>query len=142
MIVKKTILVSAYLCVNLFAYTPIFQIMTKPFPQAITQTITAADNNKTIPTRVGRTLVIKLNENASTGSEWYVQQLNDKAFKIISDENISDPANKGLVGAPTTRTISLKAIAKGKYTIQLKNYRKWEGPATAGQSFQITVLTK
>ncbi len=139
MIAIKTILVSTILCMNLCVSTLFSQVQPLKDAKATTQTLTIADNNKVVRVSIGTTLVIQLEENRSTGYAWYFQNLNAKAFATLDDQNLSNPEDKGLVGAPTTRTITLKVLTKGNYPLVLSYYRSWEKPETAVQTFQVTI---
>jgi inhibitor of cysteine peptidase len=142
MMTTKTILISVMMCMNLLVSTTFSQVQPKQAPKATTQTLTIADNNKVVRVSTGTTLVIQLEENPSTGYAWHFQNLNAKAFKTLDDQIVSKPENKDLNGAPSTRTITLKAQTKGKHHLILNYYRGWENPNTATQTFKLTINAK
>lgn len=92
------------------------------------------DNTNTIEAKinVGSTYSITLNENATTGYQWFYTLSNSDViqYDYYSDNSSSlDLSNKTGEGCQITYTF--KALKTGSCDIVFKYYRSWEGEASA-----------
>lgn len=72
---------------------------------------------------------VSVSENASTGYIWQYE-IKGESVSLSGDKRISDPATKGLSGAPVTRCFTFKAIKPGKTTVKFEYLRPWEKNST------------
>jgi inhibitor of cysteine peptidase len=112
-----------------------------PAAQAKTVTVTKARSGKSIVLEKGDKLVVKLDENPSTGYAW--KTLARPAFlKLISSKYVapeSDPSAPPIVGAGGTRISTYSAKTKGKGTLRLSYVPPGSG---ASGSFLLTITVK
>lgn len=83
---------------------------------------------------------VVLSENASTGYTWSYKT-NNKAIQLIDQKNIL-PSNKKIVGAPSQKVWTFKAIQPGTYKLQFSYARSWEKNATPAKTVIYTVEVK
>jgi len=101
--------------------------------------ITKADQNRTIKVRPNDTLQIRLTENPSTGYTWKFSNFDDRYFDLLNIENFIPNTLMPMVGQPGLKVITLKAKKVGTSTLDLLNYRDWEGAGNAIDQFSVTV---
>lgn len=65
-----------------------------------------------------------LNENPSTGYQWFYELSDKENMILLSDENRA--LNPDLLGSPNQRVLSFKILQDGVYAISLKNERSFE----------------
>ncbi len=84
---------------------------------------------------VGETLVIKLEENGSTGFIWNYSLSNPDLVKLIGEKTINPNEEKSpekqMSGAPYFKEWTFKVNESGEGTIIFSLYRPWEDPDTA-----------
>jgi predicted secreted protein len=91
--------------------------------------------------KVGQKFSVVLEENASTGYTWsYIT--NDKAIKLVSAVNKNISNDKNIVGAPTNKIWTFKALKKGTYKIKFSYARSWEKKTPAAKTAEYTVKIK
>jgi inhibitor of cysteine peptidase len=100
--------------------------------------VTAADQGKTVPAKVGDRLVVTLEGNPSTGYTWIAQDL-PPFLAQQGDAVFSKGSNSGAVGAPGTLALTFKATTTGSGDLVLDYKRPWETTATPAQTFSATV---
>jgi inhibitor of cysteine peptidase len=105
------------------------------------KTLTMEDNGKNIDLGIGETIKVELKDIGTTGYAWYTDGLYEPYLKLISEEvkDIS-PENreKGpVLGAPTMKIWTFKAIAPGDMSLRLLQYRAWEGKEKAINKFEV-----
>ncbi|MEO5361508.1 MAG: protease inhibitor I42 family protein [Nitrospirota bacterium] len=108
--------------------------------------ITKKDNGGRFKIKTGCLIYIGLAENGSTGYAWYFDKLDMEYFEELKDkslemlpENKTGTKGKPVVGAPMLATWMLMAKKKGQSELKLLNYRIWEGPQTAVDTFTVTI---
>jgi len=95
----------------------------------------------TFETTVGKSFVIALDANATTGYAW-TQNIKDPAVvAYVSDTYNAEVRDPQVVGGGGTDTFTFKALAKGTTTITLSYARPWES-VPAAQTRTITVTVK
>ena len=106
-----------------------------------TVTITEAQNGQTVTAQVGDTVDIRLAGNPTTGYAWEVVAYS-KSLPVTSQTYIPDPTCKKCVGSGGTYSFILQPTflaAGGKHVTRLAYYRSWEGPASAINTFSVTI---
>jgi inhibitor of cysteine peptidase len=101
-------------------------------------TLTIGDNGKTIEVKAGDTLVIRLDENPTTGYRWAVERGGEGFFDPPSAEFIRDPDAK--TGAGGSRIFTFHALKPGKTSLALKYWRAWQGESSVSSRFDVDVL--
>ena len=90
---------------------------------------------------VGETVILSLEENASTGFTWHLK-LSEEGIVEISSKTVTTQAPPGVVGAPSKVSWFIKAVKPGKVALTLKKYRGWEGENSAIESLTYTIQVK
>jgi inhibitor of cysteine peptidase len=99
--------------------------------------LTEADDGRTVEIRAGETLAIRLPENASTGYRWFADKLDPAVTLTASGYDTQDA---GAVGGESTVHWALKANAPGRFPVELKLWRQWEGDKSVQKRFRITLM--
>lgn len=105
--------------------------------QVSTLTLTRIDSGKVVETHAGDTLVVRLDENPTTGYRWALEPLNADAVVLHSVEYLR--ASGAAVGGGGERRFTFNAQRAGTATVQLKLWRAWEGDASIVERFTVTV---
>jgi len=98
----------------------------------VPMTLTEADNGKTVTVRVGETVAVTLQENASTGYRWAIDGAGP-ALVTVHGPDASYPS--GAVGSGGLVRWAFEAKAPGATNVALKRWRPWEGDASVVQRF-------
>jgi inhibitor of cysteine peptidase len=101
-----------------------------------TVTLTLADSGKTVEVPRGGEVLLRLDENPTTGYRWAVDKLDTDVVTIQNDEYST---SGGGAGAGGTRVLTLRATRAGTTSIQLKLWREWEGDSSITQRFAATI---
>ena len=103
------------------------------------QSLTEADNERTVDLRVGESVRLTLPENATTGYRWAIDHL---------DRKVVDPAGSephyagGAVGAAGQVTFDFKAKQAGSGEVALKYWRHFEGEGSVVKRFRFRLNAK
>jgi inhibitor of cysteine peptidase len=100
------------------------------------QTLTQADNGKTIMAEPGSRVVVVLPENPTTGYSWTPEAV-DPDLPLLSSEYST--AHGGGIGGGGTRTLEFQAKSPGDHRIRLKRWREWEGDKSVRERYQVGV---
>ena len=98
------------------------------------QSLTEADNERTVDLRVGESVRLTLPENATTGYRWTVDHF---------DREVVDPAGSephyagGAVGSAGNVTFDFTAKKAGRGEVALKYWRHFEGEGSVVKRFRI-----
>jgi predicted secreted protein len=102
----------------------------------VAQVVTRADNGRTVKAGVGEEIVVVLPERATAGYEWMVVD----APPEVEAFTVPTPPTEILgIGADASRRVGLRVKTPGTHRIRLLQYRPWEGPEKAIDSFDLTV---
>lgn len=100
-------------------------------------TLTQADKGKFLEVDRDDVIVIRLEENPTTGYQWAVDKADDMIFVPLSPEFLLPEEPR--FGEGGTRVFGFKAKTAGSAAIQLKHWRKWEGDASIIDRFDVTI---
>jgi inhibitor of cysteine peptidase len=98
------------------------------------QTLTEADNDRTIELRVGDSVRVSLPENATTGYRWAIDRLDQQIVEAVGSE---PHYPGGAVGAGGEVTFTFKATKPGAGDITLKHWRHFEGDSSVTKRFHL-----
>ena len=85
--------------------------------------LTESDAGTESSVNVGDELVVRLQENRTTGYRW---QLSAPSGGLTVQDDAYEPEPLGLVGAGGVRTFRLRAVEAGKYLVNVAKRRSWE----------------
>jgi inhibitor of cysteine peptidase len=97
-----------------------------------------SSNGREVVMQTGRTLTIRLKENASTGFRWIVQAKPD----ILRESADHAEGPKGPPGQGGVRTFSFEALGPGSGELDLEYRRSWEKTAKPARTFKILVRVR
>ncbi len=86
-----------------------------------------APSGTTVDAKVGDTVVVSLDANATTGYEW--QFTAGGTFSIESSKYVSDPNPDNLAGKGGTQVVTLKVTKAGSSDLSGQYVRPWETPS-------------
>ena len=100
-------------------------------------TLTEADKGKTIDVQQGTEVLIRLNENPTTGYRWAIDQSDDTVLPLQGSNFASSPS--AAVGAGGTRLFTFTANQPGTVHLQLKRWREWQGDSSIIERYDVTI---
>jgi predicted secreted protein len=99
--------------------------------------LTMKDDRRTVQVRVGDTLVVMLDSNASTGFRWMLTREPDpNVLELVGSEYVA--AETTLVGAGGQELWRFHAVGEGSTDLRLTYERSWSGE-TGARPFDVTV---
>ncbi len=100
-------------------------------------TLSTADNGKTVHVHTGDLVMIKLNENPSTGYLWAIDQSDNAILSLQGSDYTPTPGEA--LGSGGTRAFTFVAKKPGTVHLRLKLWRSFEGDASIIQRFGVTI---
>ena len=100
-------------------------------------TLTEADKGKTIAVQQGTEILIRLNENPTTGYRWAIDQSDDTVLPLQSSNFSSSPS--AAVGAGGARLFTFTAKQPGTVHLQFKRWREWLGDSSIIERYDVTI---
>src|SRR5262245_61588012 len=100
-------------------------------------TLTRGDNGKTIEVQAGDSVVVRLDENPTTGFIWAIDQDNDDILPLRHSDYTMAPGAG--IGGGGQRTLTFQAQKAGTVSLQLKLWREWEGDQSITERFFVTI---
>ena len=85
--------------------------------------VTAGDDGKTLELTVGQTAALQLTMAGGTGYSWELSEVDPQILEV--GERRTEVGDPTLVGGPVKLTWPLKAVGKGKATLEAKLVRPW-----------------
>jgi inhibitor of cysteine peptidase len=85
------------------------------------QSLTEADNERTVDLRVGESVRLTLPENATTGYRWAIDRYDEQLFEVVATE---PHYPKDSIGAGGDVSFTFRAKKSGSGEIALKNWRR------------------
>ena len=99
--------------------------------------IVQADQGKTFEARKGDLIVIRIEENPTTGYRWEISVVDQQIVEILdSDYQI---AHGGGIGGGGTRIFRFRAKSPGISQVQLRLRQSWEMPEAVLESFSVSI---
>jgi inhibitor of cysteine peptidase len=102
----------------------------------MTKTLTTADNGTTIEVHPGDEIIVRLDENPTTGYRWQVDRIDGPLEPIGDSYQMSAP---GTIGGGGTHDFRFRATTPGPAHLTLKHLRSWEGDASITERFSATI---
>jgi inhibitor of cysteine peptidase len=100
----------------------------------VMQSLTEADNERTVDLRVGESVRLTLPENATTGYRWAVDRLD----RDVVEEAGSEPQpSRGAIGSGGNVTFDFTAKKAGSGEVALKYWRHFEGDGSVVKRFSF-----
>lgn len=101
--------------------------------------LTEADTGSEIKVKVGSQIQLRLPENPSTGYTWQLNGLDNRYIEFAGQQNFVPDGTPTMAGSPALKVITFNAKQIGTVTLDLANYRIWEGVASAMDKFKVTL---
>lgn len=95
------------------------------------------DQGKIFEVHQGDRIVIRIDENPTTGYQWEITSINQQIVELVESDYVIAPG--GGIGGGGTRIFRFKAISPGTTSIQLKLCRAWEPGDTSIDSFSVNI---
>lgn len=99
--------------------------------------IVQTDHGDTFESHLGDVILIRLEENPSTGYQWNVIKINEKILKPLDSEYLE--ASTAALGSGGTRTFTFQPLSPGTTLVQLQLRREWESKNGAIEYFEVTI---
>ena len=100
----------------------------------VMQSLTEADNERTVALRVGESVRLTLPENATTGYRWAIDRLDRDVVEEAGSE--AHPSG-GAIGSAGNVTFVFRAKKAGSGEVALKYWRHFEGDASIVKRFRF-----
>lgn len=101
--------------------------------------LTEADQGKAFTVKKGAAIQLRLPESPSTGYTWQFNAFDAKALTFVGQQNFKPVEQNAMAGKPELKVFTLKAAETGVVTLDLSNYRVWEGAGSAARHFTATI---
>ncbi len=106
-------------------------------------TVDASYSGKQIEVAVGKTFIVTLDSNITTGFSWQLVGNTDEAVvELVDSEYQTSEAAQELVGAGGKELWTFKALEAGNCTISMEYSRPWEQGVPPVDTFVVTVIVK
>lgn len=99
--------------------------------------LTAADDGRVRAAKPGDTIVVRLDENPTSGYRWSVERIDATVLAAAGDE--FEPDAGGRLGGGGTRILRFTVVGTGRGEMALRRSRSWEGDASVVERFGLTV---
>ncbi len=99
--------------------------------------LTQADNGKTVLARSGDQLVLRLDENPTTGYLWVLEGDVGPVLEVLDAQYVQTAAAG--IGGGGQRVWTLKAKNTGSVGLLMKLRRAWEGDKSIVKRFEVTI---
>ncbi len=106
------------------------------FPVA--DTFVDTENGSIINVAQNKTFEISLEENGSTGYQWFYTLSDISSLNLVSEENLHYTSRE-LVGAPIQKIWFFEALKPGTYTLTFEYKRSWEQGIAPIKTVQCTI---
>jgi inhibitor of cysteine peptidase len=100
----------------------------------VMQSLTEADNERTVELRVGASVRLTLPENATTGYRWAIDRLDRDVVEEAGSE--AQPSG-GAIGSAGNVSFDFRVKKAGSGEIALKYWRHFEGDASIVKRFRV-----
>lgn len=100
----------------------------------VMQSLTEADNERTVELRVGESVRLTLPENATTGYRWAIDRLDRD---VVEEAGSKAHPSGGAIGSAGNVTFDFTAKKAGSGEVALKYWRHFEGDASIVRRFSF-----
>lgn len=100
-------------------------------------TLEQTESGTSVEVRRGDEIVVRLEENPTTGFRWAVDEINEQVLELQDSSYQQQPG--GGMGGGGQRRLTFRAKSSGSSPLRLKLWREWEGDATADARYSVTV---
>lgn len=100
-------------------------------------TLTRADRGKTVEIHTGDTLVVRLDENPTTGYAWALEAHEEVVVTLHSTVYV--PSSPSAVGGGGQRIFTFKGEQEGRVTLRFALRRTWAGEGAVLDDFAVTL---
>ena len=102
--------------------------------------IVQGDQGGSFEANKGDTIVVRLEENITTGYQWEPLALDSSVLALLSEDHASDPGH--LMGRSGTCTLRFEAISPGSAHIRTRLRRPWESEDAAIGHFDVNIRVR
>ena len=102
--------------------------------------VTRNDQGRTIEVHPDDVIVLRLDENLTTGHSWELEPTDSSVIELIDSTHTAAPAIA--MGQGGVRTVRFAARAAGSRDVGLRLRRPWEPPDNALDRFDVTVRVR
>jgi inhibitor of cysteine peptidase len=100
-------------------------------------TLSTIDNGKIVSLKKGQMLVIRLDENPTTGYRWSTPTLNTQVLELKSDQ--FNQLGHGAIGGGGQRVFIFQANNVGQTKLQIQKRREWASEQSVIDQFEATI---
>ena len=105
----------------------------------VMQSLTEADNERTVDLRVGQSVRLTLPENATTGYRWAIDRLDRD---VVAEAGSEAHPSGGAIGSAGNVTFDFTAKKAGSSEVALKYWRHFEGDGSIVRRFSFRLNAK
>jgi inhibitor of cysteine peptidase len=102
--------------------------------------ITLSEQGNTVEVQRSDVIVIRLEENLTTGYSWEIETTNHSIIGLVESDYSQNPETR--LGIGGVRTFRFRAQSSGQEIIQLRLKRPWDSADSAVEHFDVTVQVK
>lgn len=102
--------------------------------------ITLSEQGNTVEVQRGDVIVVRLEENLTTGYSWEIETINHSIIELVDSDYSQNPETR--LGIGGVRTFRFRAQSSGRETIHLRLRRPWDSADSAAERFDVTVQVK
>lgn len=103
------------------------------------QSLTEADNERTIDLRVGESVRLTLSENATTGYRWAIDRIDRD---VVAEAGSEAHPSGGAIGSAGNVMFDFTAKKAGSGEVALKYWRHFEGDGSIAKRFSVRINAK
>ena len=100
------------------------------------QSLTEADNERTVDLRVGESVRLTLPENATTGYRWAIDRIDRD---VVEEAGSEAHPSRGAIGSGGNVTFDFTAKKAGSGEVALKYWRHFEGDRSIAKRFSVRI---
>ena len=105
----------------------------------VMQSLTEADNERTVDLRVGESVRLTLPENATTGYRWAIDRLDRD---VVEEAGSEAHPSRGPMGSTGQVSFDFRAKQAGSGEVALKYWRHFEGDGSIVKRFRFRLDAK
>lgn len=102
--------------------------------------LTRADSDKYFEVCTGDTIIVRLDENLTTGFHWTAMKGAENIITLVRSDFIPYPSSG--VGGGGQRILAFEAKKSGSDRLRIKLWRDWEGDESIRDNFDIAITVR